>query len=161
MESATNEQPKIQLAPVEGPESHSATTPPAGGESFWRASMIWFFSLTIERRILAGFSLVFAGILVISTVSYRNTSMVIANSGLDTRSHELVQLLTNIDMAMDQTENNHRRYLVTGEEVMILWIGLYPSPFLRIMNGSVQALVDRLNHGTVAALGTSTAEKGR
>ena len=27
--------------------------------------------------------------------------------------------------------------------VMILWIGLYPAPFLRIMNGSVQALVDR------------------
>ena len=36
--------------------------------------------------------------------------------------------------------------------VMILWIGLYPSPFLRIMNGSIQALVDRLDHGTVAAL---------
>ncbi len=36
--------------------------------------------------------------------------------------------------------------------IMILWIGLYPSPFLRIMNGSVQALVDRLNQGTTAAL---------
>jgi len=36
--------------------------------------------------------------------------------------------------------------------VMILWIGLYPSPFLRIMNGSVQALVDRLHHGTTASL---------
>ena len=35
--------------------------------------------------------------------------------------------------------------------VMILWIGLYPAPFLRMMNGSVQALVDRLDHGTVAA----------
>ncbi|MBI4400999.1 MAG: NADH-quinone oxidoreductase subunit M [Nitrospirae bacterium] len=35
--------------------------------------------------------------------------------------------------------------------VMIFWIGLYPSPFLRIMNGSVQALVERLERGTVAA----------
>jgi NADH-quinone oxidoreductase subunit M len=35
--------------------------------------------------------------------------------------------------------------------VMILWIGLYPAPFLRMMNGSVQALVDRLDHGTVAS----------
>jgi NADH-quinone oxidoreductase subunit M len=35
---------------------------------------------------------------------------------------------------------------------MILWIGLYPSPFLRMMNGSVQALVDRLDRGTVASL---------
>ncbi|WP_454061066.1 complex I subunit 4 family protein [Candidatus Nitrospira salsa] len=31
--------------------------------------------------------------------------------------------------------------------VMIFWIGLYPSPFLRMMNGSVQEVVDRLNHG--------------
>ena len=36
--------------------------------------------------------------------------------------------------------------------VMILWIGLYPSPFLHIMNGSIQALVERLDHGTVAVL---------
>ncbi|HEY6084644.1 MAG TPA: NADH-quinone oxidoreductase subunit M [Nitrospira sp.] len=39
--------------------------------------------------------------------------------------------------------------------IMILWIGLYPSPFLQMMNGSVQALVDRLNHGIVATTGTS------
>lgn len=36
--------------------------------------------------------------------------------------------------------------------IMILWIGLYPSPFLRIMNGSVQALVDRLDRGTLTLL---------
>lgn len=35
--------------------------------------------------------------------------------------------------------------------VMIFWIGLYPAPFLRIMNGSVQALVDRLDGGPLAA----------
>jgi NADH-quinone oxidoreductase subunit M len=35
--------------------------------------------------------------------------------------------------------------------VMILWIGLYPAPFLRMMNGSVQALVDRIDHGRVAS----------
>ena len=35
--------------------------------------------------------------------------------------------------------------------VMILWIGLYPAPFLKMMNGSVQALVDRLDRGTVAS----------
>jgi NADH-quinone oxidoreductase subunit M len=36
--------------------------------------------------------------------------------------------------------------------IMILWIGLYPAPFLRMMNGSVQALVDRIEHGRVAVL---------
>jgi hypothetical protein len=35
---------------------------------------------------------------------------------------------------------------------MILWVGLYPAPFLHMMNGSVQALVDRIDHGTFAAL---------
>ncbi len=36
--------------------------------------------------------------------------------------------------------------------VMIFWIGVYPSPFLRIMNGSVQALVERLDHGATSGL---------
>ncbi|HKY71882.1 MAG TPA: NADH-quinone oxidoreductase subunit M, partial [Nitrospira sp.] len=35
--------------------------------------------------------------------------------------------------------------------IMILWIGVYPAPFLRMMNGSVQALVDRIDRGTVAS----------
>jgi len=38
--------------------------------------------------------------------------------------------------------------------VMILWIGLYPSPFLRMMNGSIQALVDRLDRAKVASVDT-------
>jgi NADH-quinone oxidoreductase subunit M len=42
--------------------------------------------------------------------------------------------------------------IATALAVMILWIGLYPSPFLRMMNGSVQALVDRLDRGTVASI---------
>lgn len=79
----------------------------------------WFRSLTIERRILAGFSLVFVGILIISAVSYRNTSVLITNSNLDARSHELVQLLANIDVAMNEAEDAHRRYLVTGEQAYL------------------------------------------
>src|SRR5437773_1149631 len=41
--------------------------------------------------------------------------------------------------------------------VMIFWIGLYPAPFLRIMNGSIQALVERLDRGTVVAAGAAEA----
>lgn len=119
MESATNQQPQITLARTGESEPHIAAGPPAGDDPFWRVLIVWFGSLTIERRVLAGFSLVFSGILVISAVSYRNTNRVIANSGLDTRSHELVQLLSNIDVAMSETENNHRRYLVTGEELYL------------------------------------------
>ena len=36
--------------------------------------------------------------------------------------------------------------------VMILWIGLYPSPFLRMMNGSIQALVDRVDRAKLASI---------
>jgi len=35
--------------------------------------------------------------------------------------------------------------------VMIFWIGLYPSPFLRMINGSVQAVVERLEPGMATA----------
>ncbi|NKB81298.1 MAG: NADH-quinone oxidoreductase subunit M [Nitrospirales bacterium] len=34
--------------------------------------------------------------------------------------------------------------------VMIFWIGLYPSPFLRMINGSIQAVVLRLDQGLIA-----------
>ena len=36
--------------------------------------------------------------------------------------------------------------------VMIFWIGLYPSPFLRMIHGSVQAVFDRLERGSVASI---------
>lgn len=35
--------------------------------------------------------------------------------------------------------------------VMIFWIGIYPSPFLRMVNGSVQEVVDRLHPGMATA----------
>ena len=40
--------------------------------------------------------------------------------------------------------------------MMIFWIGIYPSPFLRMVNGSVQALVERLHPGTAVAQQTTT-----
>ncbi|MDH4186777.1 MAG: NADH-quinone oxidoreductase subunit M [Nitrospira sp.] len=45
---------------------------------------------------------------------------------------------------------NPRELIIASSlSMMILWIGLYPAPFLRMMNGSVQALVDRVERGTV------------
>jgi NADH-quinone oxidoreductase subunit M len=54
----------------------------------------------------------------------------------------------------DSISDLHPRELLIAASlsVMILWIGLYPSPFLKMMNGSVQALVDRLERGTVASI---------
>jgi NADH-quinone oxidoreductase subunit M len=47
--------------------------------------------------------------------------------------------------------NARELVIAVSLSVMIFWIGLYPSPFLRMMNGSVQALVERLERGVTAA----------
>jgi len=89
----------------------SPTTPisPAG----WLSARLARWS--IEQRVLAGFGLVFAGILIISVISYRNTAIVVQNNKLDARSHELIQLLRSIEEALNAAESGHRRYLVTGD----------------------------------------------
>lgn len=73
-------------------------------------------SWSIEHRILAGFGLVFAGILVISVISYRNMTVLIRNGHQDQRSHEFIQFLAATGEAMDDAENGHRRFLVTGDD---------------------------------------------
>jgi len=45
--------------------------------------------------------------------------------------------------------------------IMIFWIGIYPAPFLNMMNGSVQAIVDRLDRGAVVAEAASVNEARR
>ncbi len=117
MESATNHQ--AQAPPVHGEVStlpvDSTPTIPAPS----RSTVGWFPVLTIEHRVLAGFSLVFVGILIISAISYRNTNGLLKNSGLDGRSHALIQLLGSIDAVMAEAEGTHRRYLVTGEQAYL------------------------------------------
>lgn len=119
MKLSTDDVPQVPLAQDQTSEPPAPPATPPSSSSPWRLPVRWFRSLTIERRILTGFSLVFSGILVISAVSYRNTSILLRNSGLDQRSHELVQLLGTIATAMDEAENSHRRYLVTGEAVYL------------------------------------------
>lgn len=46
--------------------------------------------------------------------------------------------------------NAREQIIAISLSVMIFWIGLYPSPFLKMMNGSVQALVERLDRGAMA-----------
>lgn len=74
-----------------------------------------FRSLTIEQRILFGFSLVFIGILLICGISYRNIRVLLDHSVRDTSSYELIQVLRDVDVATDEAEKHLRRYLVTGE----------------------------------------------
>ncbi|MFZ3013058.1 MAG: proton-conducting transporter membrane subunit, partial [Nitrospira sp.] len=52
------------------------------------------------------------------------------------------------------------KIIAVSLSVMILWIGLYPSPFLRIMNGSIQALVDRVQQETKVSLQDNRTGRG-
>lgn len=112
-EVPTNGQTEGPLIANASPRTPGVAPPESTAER--STSAAWFQKLTIEKRMLAGFSLVFIGVLIITTVSYRNTTILITNSALDSRSHELVQLLDNIDVAMNEAEDNNRRYLVTGD----------------------------------------------
>lgn len=113
MKSASNHPSQAHRVGTERPKPSGSV--PAGFSVFSRGSVAWFHRLTIEQRVLAGFSLVFVGILIISAISYHNTSILLTNSELDSRSHDLVQLLNSVDAAMSEAEDAHRRYLVTGE----------------------------------------------
>ena len=112
MESLTQERaaphPPVRSEPI--PDNSPTPAPKTG----WL--MEWFTHWSIERRVLGGFGLVFVGIVVISVISYRNTTVLIENSRLDSTSHELVQLLGSVEEALGAAESGHRRYLVTGDE---------------------------------------------
>ena len=113
MESASNQHSQSSFLAAEQPKPSAPV--PAGSSAFYRVWTAWFHRLTIEQRVLTGFILVFVGILIVGAISYHNTSILLTNSGLDGRSHDLLQLLNTIDAAMSEAENTHRRYLVTGE----------------------------------------------
>jgi len=61
MESASNHHSQAPSLATEAPAPSSSV--PAGSSSLYRAAIAWFYRLTIEQRVLAGFSLVFVGIL--------------------------------------------------------------------------------------------------
>ena len=117
MESATNHQAQAPSLRDEVGKLPSGSTPATTDPS--QHLIRWFQTLTIEQRVLAGFSLVFVGVLIISAISYDNTNGLLRNSGFDGRSHELIQLLGSIDAAMGEAEGTHRRYLVTGEQAYL------------------------------------------
>src|ERR1051326_3597026 len=118
MESATQDRPST--SPPAVPPLPEPVQPEPGwlrlfGERAQRFTA-WMSQWSIEQRVLAGFGLVFLGIIAISIMSYRNTAVVVKNSRLDPSSHELVQLLGSIEEALIAAESGHRRYLVTGDE---------------------------------------------
>lgn len=106
--AADNDQPLLSSPPGVGRILATVSSPGRLVHLFQRWS--------IEHRVLAGFGLVFAGILVISAISYRNMTVLIRNGLQDQRSHEFIQFLAATGEAMDDAENGHRRFLVTGDD---------------------------------------------
>ncbi len=70
---------------------------------------------SIENRVLAGFLLVFAILLAIGGVAYRNTTQYLEDSERDSSSREVLQFLALTLSSMENTDIGVRRYLVTGE----------------------------------------------
>jgi signal transduction histidine kinase len=149
MESATQDHPSPTPAVAIALDAPAVPAPASARETQKRPGR--FARWSIEQRVLAGFGLVFAGIVVISAISYRNTNVVLKNSRLDTSSHELVQLLTSIGETLDAAERGHRRYLVTGDET-------YLKPYRTVVEQMpeysryLQALTDRVPGQQVQAM---------
>ena len=74
---------------------------------------------SIENRVLAGFVLVFAMLLVIAGVSYHNTYKYFDNTELDAHSREALQFLALTLALVENADLGVRRYLVTGEAVYL------------------------------------------
>lgn len=119
MEPLKNEEPRVSPVETGGADPGVTAPKPDASDSLGTIQVPWFRSLTIEQRILFGFSLVFIGILVISAISYRNLRVLLENSGRDTRSYELIQVLRDVDVATDEAGKHLRRYLVTGEPIYL------------------------------------------
>ena len=71
---------------------------------------------SIHHLMLLGFGLVFLVVGAISLLVYRNTSILITNTKLDTRSQRLVKGLDDLLALLEEAERSSRRYLVTGDD---------------------------------------------
>ncbi|HET8579923.1 MAG TPA: CHASE3 domain-containing protein, partial [Nitrospiraceae bacterium] len=122
---------------------------------------------SIENRMVAGFGLVLAFVLVIGVVSYSNTKKLIANSQADARSHGALQVLEGTLSAAENADLGERRYLITGEESYLspyrTAVSRLPEQlrYLREMtadNADQQSRLDTLERLITKSLDSSKAE---
>src|SRR5262245_30997110 len=123
MESATQDAPPTSPPAAPSPSESSPAGPPSAPPTqklgpAWLTT--WLAKLSIEQRVRDCLGLVVQGIGSIGVEAYRNSSVVVKNSRLDSASHELVQLLGSIEEALIAAESGHRRYLVTGDESYLM-----------------------------------------
>lgn len=73
-------------------------------------------SLTVEKKIVAGFAVMLAILLAIGIVSYRNTRKLIRDSNLVAHSHEVLDELEGTLSSVKDAETGQRGYIITGDE---------------------------------------------
>jgi diguanylate cyclase (GGDEF)-like protein/PAS domain S-box-containing protein len=71
---------------------------------------------TVEKKIVAGFALMLAILLLVGFVSYRNTRKLIRDSNLVAHSHEVLDELEGTLSAIKDAETGQRGYIITGDE---------------------------------------------
>jgi PAS domain S-box-containing protein len=96
---------------------------------------------TIEKKIMAGASVVLAILLINALVSYRATRRLIDNDRMVTHTYEVLAELEGVMSTMDDAETGERGYLLTGEKS-------YLEPY-RSAVGAIHARVERLRRLTV------------
>jgi diguanylate cyclase (GGDEF)-like protein/PAS domain S-box-containing protein len=72
--------------------------------------------LSIEKKIVAGFAILLAILLVVGLVSYRNTRKLIRASNLVAHSHDILDELDSALSAIKDAETGQRGYIITGDE---------------------------------------------
>ena len=71
---------------------------------------------TVEKKIVAGFGLLLAILLVVGLVSYRNTRKLIRDGNLVAHSHEVLDELGGTLSALKDAETGQRGFVITGDE---------------------------------------------
>jgi len=75
-----------------------------------------FSNWTVGRRLLTGFSLSAATLVVIAVISYFNTTRLIENDGWVKHTYQVRRNLEQLLSLMKDAETGQRGYLITGEE---------------------------------------------
>jgi len=100
-----------------------------------------FSNWTVGRRLIFGFGLSAAVLVVVAIVSYRNAYLLIENNGWVAHSHQVRIVLADLLSELKDAETGQRGYLLTGDDV-------YLEPYRGAL-GSIQTTLAELRKLTV------------
>jgi methyl-accepting chemotaxis protein len=99
-----------------------------------------FNNWTVGRRLIAGFGLSAATLILVATVAYRNAHLLIENDGWVEHSHQVRIQFADLLSAMKDAETGQRGYLLTGDDN-------YLEPYTGAL-GAIQSVLAELRQST-------------